>query len=97
MNDDLTWHFDIAVIDWLIVLVLLVILAVVGAVVTRQSRRAFRELTVQSGAQVSTSESWHIESAKTVLESLITTPEGLSREEITTRLAKHGPNLLSGC
>ena len=79
MNDDLTWHFDITVIGWLIALVLLVILAVVGAVVTRQSRRAFRELTVQSGAQVSTSESWHIESAQAVLESLITTPEGLSR------------------
>ena len=39
MNDDLTWHFDITVIEWLIVLVLLVILAVVGAVVTRQSRK----------------------------------------------------------
>ena len=95
MNDDLTWHyFDVAVIEWLIVLVLLVILAVVGAVVTRQSRRAFRELTVQSGAQVSTSKSWHIESAQAVLESLITTPEGLSREEITIRLARHGPNRL---
>ena len=31
MNDDLTWHFDIAVIEWLIVLAMLIILAVVGA------------------------------------------------------------------
>jgi uncharacterized protein YacL len=92
MNDNLTWHFDIAVIEWLIVLVLLVILAIVGAVVTRQSLKEFRKLTVQSDAQVSTSESWHIKSAEAVLESLITTPEGLSREEITIRLARHGLN-----
>jgi uncharacterized protein YacL len=51
MNEDPARHFDIAVIEWLIALVLLIILAVAGAVVTRQSRRAFRELTVQSSAQ----------------------------------------------
>jgi magnesium-transporting ATPase (P-type) len=94
MNDDLTWHFDIAVIEWLVVLILFVILAVVGALLTRRSKRAFRERTVRSGAQVSTSESWHAESAKAVLESLITTTQGLSREEISIRLAKYGPNLL---
>ena len=86
MNEDLARHFDIAVIEWLIALVLLIILAVAGAVVTRQSRRAFRELTVQSSAQVSKPESWHVKSTEAVLESLITTPQGLSGEEITVRL-----------
>jgi len=42
--------------------------------------------------QTSASISWHTESAKTVLESLGTTPDGLSREEAGNRLAKHGPN-----
>ena len=30
MNDDLTWRLDVAVIEWLIVLAMLVILAVVA-------------------------------------------------------------------
>lgn len=48
MNDDLMWRFDAAVIEWLIFLATLVILAIVGAVVTRQTLRAFRELGGQS-------------------------------------------------
>jgi len=94
MNDDLTWHFDIAVIEWLIVLAMLVILSVVGTVVTRHSLKAFRKLNGKSGEPVSTSESWQTESAKVALESLDTTADGLSREEVTNRLAKHGPNRL---
>ncbi len=94
MNDDLTWHFDIAVIEWLIALVMIIILAIVGAVVTRRSHKAFRKLNDQSAALDSTLESWHSESATVVQESLDTTPDGLSTEEITNRLAKHGPNQL---
>ena len=62
MNDDLTWRFDVAVIEWLIVLAMLVILAVVGAVVTRHSLKALRELNGQTGKLVTTSESWHTQS-----------------------------------
>ena len=94
MNDDLTWHFDIAVIEWLIVLTMLVILAIVGAVVTRQSLRAFRKLNGQSGESISTSESWHSQSTKAVFESLEITANGLSKTEATNRLAKYGPNRL---
>ena len=94
MNDDLTWGFDITAIEWLIVLVMLVILAVVGAVITRQSLRTFRKQNGQSAEPVSTSESWYTESVKTVLESLETSPNGLSTEEAGNRLAKHGPNRL---
>ena len=72
MYEDPARHYGIAVIEWLIALVLVIILAVAGAVVTRQSRRAFRELTVQSSAQTSKPESWHVKSAEAVLESLIT-------------------------
>lgn len=94
MNDNLTWRFDASVIEWLVVLTMLFILAVVGAVVTRRSLKAFRELNGQSGVLVSTSERWHTESAKTVFESLETTPKGLSKEEASNRLAQHGPNRL---
>jgi len=93
MNNDFVWRFDVAVIEWLVVLVTLTILVVV-VVVTRQSYRVSRKRNGQSGAPISTSETWHIESAKAVLASLVTTPDGLPSEEITNRLAKHGPNRL---
>jgi len=94
MNGDLTWGFDFAVIEWLIVLAMSVILAVVAAVVTRQSLKASKKLNDQLAAPVSTSESWHTESAKAVLELQATTSDGLSKEEVAHRLAKHGPNRL---
>ncbi len=95
MNDDLTWQFDIAPIEWLIVLVILIILAVVSAVVTRRGHyKAFRKPNGQSDTLVTTSESWHTESTKAVLASLDTTPDGLSKEEATNRLTKYGSNRL---
>ncbi len=42
----------------------------------------------------SASENWYIKSAKEVLTSLDTNPDGLSSEEITIRLAKYGLNRL---
>jgi magnesium-transporting ATPase (P-type) len=94
MNEDLVWSFDAAVIEWLFVLAMLVILAVVGAVVTRHSLRAFREQSDQPGDRSQTSGSWHSETAETVLESLKANPNGLSGEEADNRLAKSGPNRL---
>ena len=38
--------------------------------------------------------SWHCKSSKAVLESLATTPHGLSTDEATSRLTKYGPNQL---
>jgi len=94
VNEVLTWHFDIVVVEWLIVLAMLVILSVVGAVVTRKSLKTFRELNVQSDDQDLTPKSWHFKSAKNVLESLVSTPDGLSTEEVNNRLSKFGPNQL---
>lgn len=93
MDGDLTWHFDLPVFEWLIVLAMLVIFAVVGAVVTRKTLNAFRELNNQFNTQDLT-EDWHAENANTAIDSLNTTPEGLSRREATNRLAKYGPNRL---
>jgi magnesium-transporting ATPase (P-type) len=94
MNEDLAWNFDVAVIEWLIVLTMLIILAVVGAVVARQSFRAFRQLGDQASEPDSIPESWHADSEAIVLEALETTPNGLSKEYVISRLAKYGPNRL---
>ena len=94
MSSDLVWSFDLAVIEWLIVLTMLVILAVVGALVTRQTLRAFKEQVDQSDDQSIRTSSWHTESTETVLQSLETITSGLSKEEASNRLAKHGPNQL---
>jgi len=82
------------IIEWLITLTMLVTLAVAATVIIRPSFRAFKSLNGQSGTPVSTSESWHTESAKTVFESLDTTETGLSKEEASNRLVEHGPNRL---
>ena len=37
MNDELTWGFGLAVIEWLLLLAALVVLAIIGAVVKRKS------------------------------------------------------------
>lgn len=51
-------------------------------------------MSSQSGDTVTTSESWHTQSIKTVFGSLATTPDGLSKEEVADRLVKYGPNRL---
>jgi magnesium-transporting ATPase (P-type) len=94
MNGDVTWRLDATVIEWLIVFAMLIILAVVGVVVARHSLSAFRKQYSQSATLTSTAENWHAESVTTVLESLETTANGLSKEEASNRLAKHGPNRL---
>jgi len=94
MNEYLTWSFDVAVIEWLIALVILIILVVVGAVYTRRSLSSFRQQNSQSDDQVSASENWHTKTATAALQSLNTDADGLSGEEAGNRLIKHGPNRL---
>ncbi|MBL4608633.1 MAG: cation-transporting P-type ATPase [Pseudomonadales bacterium] len=61
---------------------------------TRKSFKAFRKQNGTSGEPVSTSESWQTESTEEVLSSLKATIKGLSKEEITSRLAIYGQNRL---
>ncbi len=89
MNNSLTGLFDITVIEWLIILI------VVGVVVSFLLLKAFRKSNAQSGRPVSSSESWHSESEKDVFESLQTLVDGLSKEEINNRLVKYGPNRIA--
>lgn len=94
MNDNLVWQFDVAVIEWLIVLAMLVISAVIGVVITRQAIKVYKKNKRQSDVLISASKSWHTESATAVLELLVSTPDGISGEEACSRLAKHGSNRL---
>ena len=58
MNDNLTRRLDIAVIEWLIVLAILIILAVVGAVAKRHGYyKAFRKPNGQADTLSPTLES----------------------------------------
>jgi len=95
VNEELAWHFDVVVIEWLIVLAMLVILAVAGAVITRRSRKAFKQINNQLDTSTSTSVSWHEESSEKVFELLEATSDGLPKEEASNRLVKHGPNRLA--
>ncbi|MBE9559555.1 MAG: cation-transporting P-type ATPase, partial [Proteobacteria bacterium] len=87
-------NFDITVIEWLIILVMLVILAVVGVVITRRPLKTFSKPEGQSDSPDSAPKYWYTQSTKTALEFFVTTPDGLSREEVDSRLAKYGPNRL---
>ncbi|HID48824.1 MAG TPA: HAD family hydrolase, partial [Chromatiales bacterium] len=94
MKNDLTWRFDLAVIEWLVVLAVLAILAVVGAVAARRSLAASGKRREQSGRSREASRAWHAESVASVFEFFATTPEGLSTQEASDRLARHGLNRL---
>lgn len=96
MNDDSAWIFGVMVNEWLVVLAVLAILTVVGVVVVvkRKSIKAFKKPDDHADGKASAAENWHAESVKKVQQALHTTSEGLSTEEATNRLARHGPNRL---
>ena len=90
MSSDLVWGFDLAVIEWLIVLTILVVLAVGGALLTRRTLRAFRGKVDRTDDQSITSASWHTESAEVVLESLETITSGYQKKRQVTDLLNMG-------
>ena len=95
MNEDLTWHFDVAVIEWLTFLAILAIMGAIGTAVTRKTFNAFRRrLNDQPGTANLISDSWHAKNAEEVLALLTATADGLSREDAISRLARHGANRL---
>ena len=94
MNGDLTRGDDVAVVEWMIVFAEVIMLAVISVVIIRRFSKTFKKLNSRLGEPVSISESCHSKSIKAVLESLETTPDGLSKEEVSNRLAKYGPNRL---
>ncbi len=94
MNNDLTWNFNAVGVEGWIFFAMLVVIGIVGAMVRRQTVKGSSDTTTQPRVAVAASENWHTQMAKAVLESLDTTPEGLSKVDVNNRLAKHGPNRL---
>ena len=91
VNENLAWHFDLAVIEWLIVLVMLVVLGSVGAVVTR---RTVKGVARQSSKPACDSSHWHAMDDARVFTLLDAGPDGLAKDEANLRLGKYGPNRL---
>ena len=61
---------------------------------TRWSINEPRKMNTEPKTTDSITDNCHSKNASAVMESLGTTPEGLSREEVSQRLAKYGPNQL---
>ena len=93
MNEDLAWHFDHAVIEWLVILVMLV-LSVVGAVVTRRRFRAAKGTVRQSGKPAGDSRPWYALDNARVFTLLDAGPDGLAKAQVNLRLGEHGKNRL---
>jgi magnesium-transporting ATPase (P-type) len=94
VNEDLVWHFDLAVIKWLIVLVMLVVLGFVGAVVTRRRLKAIKGVTRQSSKPAGDSTPWHALENARVFTALDAGPDGLATDKVNLRLEEYGPNRL---
>ena len=88
---DIVAIFDAAPIEWLL---LLIVLVAAVAVAMQKILKAFRKQNDQTDSPVSPSISWHAINASKAFESLQTTPDGLSGEEVNSRLAIYGPNRL---
>ena len=94
MNDELTWHFDLAVIEWLLILALLVVLGFAGALLTRKYINQ-KQKNTSSADSDSLAKNWHSETSESVFESLEASTTGLSKEQTKIRLARFGPNKLA--
>ena len=91
MNEGFISEFYAAAIVWLL---LLIVLVAAGAVATQKILKAFRMQNGKTNSPVFTSISWHAVNASKAFESLQTAPDGLSSEEVNSRLTAYGPNRL---
>ncbi len=94
MNEDLAWHFDLAVVEWLIVLVMLAVMGLVGAVVTRRTLKAVKGVARQPSKLPGDSNPWHAMDTVRVFRVLDADPDGLAKDEVNRRLGEYGPNRL---
>jgi len=94
MFNDFSLQFDLAVIDWLIIFIVLVILLVVGLLIIYRTLNHSTSHNGLSANLKSSSKNWHSKSVKTVLTLLKTSENGLSQNEIVIRHSKHGFNQL---
>ncbi len=94
MNDELTWHFNLAVIEWLLILAALVVLGFAGALLTRKYINQKQKNTSSADSDLLV-KNWHSETSESVFESLEASLTGLSKDQANSRLSKYGPNKLA--
>ena len=94
MNEELAWHFDFAVIEWLFILVVLVLLGGVGAFLTRKYKKT-KQANLQTGSSDPLAKTWHSETPESVFALIEATSIGLSKQQAQSRLAKFGLNKLA--
>ena len=94
MDEKLTWHFDLSVIEWLLVLILLVVLGYVGTTIKRRTFKSGKQVAGQSGKSADDSIPWHAQENAQVFARLDAGPEGLAADEANLRLGEYGPNRL---
>ncbi|MCP4993935.1 MAG: cation-transporting P-type ATPase [Gammaproteobacteria bacterium] len=94
MNDFLVFGVDYLFIEWLIILVVSAVLIVAGILVIRRSSRVHEKRDGEASVAAATSVGWQSEDVTKVFQILETTLDGLSKQEISNRVLKYGPNLL---
>ena len=94
MGEDLIWHFDLAVIEWLIVLFMLVVLGLVGAYVTHRTLAAVKDAKRQPLKPADVSNHWHAMNTARVFTLLDAGEGGLAKDKVNLRLDEYGPNRL---
>ncbi|HEB56757.1 MAG TPA: HAD family hydrolase, partial [Gammaproteobacteria bacterium] len=92
MNDIFIWLPDIPIIEWSLTLAVLVVLVVVSAVLKHRSFNTSRKQNTP--LDTTTSKPWHAENIDAVFELFETSHDGLSKDEVSRRLARYGKNRL---
>ena len=94
MSEDLVWHFDLAVIEWLIVHFMLIVLGLVGAYATQRRLAAVKGATRQPLKPADDSNHWHAMNHARVFALLEADEDGLAKDKVNLRLDEYGPNRL---
>lgn len=94
MSEDLVWHFDLPVIEWLIVLFMLVVLGLVGAYITHRTLAAVKDTTRQPLKPADDSNHWHAMNNARVFALLDAGEDGLVKDKVNLRLDEYGSNRL---
>jgi magnesium-transporting ATPase (P-type) len=94
VSEDLVWSFDLAVIEWLIVIFMLVVLGLLGAYLTRRKLAAVKDAIRQPLKPADDSSHWHTLKNTQVFALLDAGEDGLTQDKVNLRVGEYGPNRL---
>lgn len=94
MNTDIAFNFDLAVIEWVVLILGLVVLSIVGTVMMRRSGKAVAHSASQRQDGESEGSDWHAQAYTDTFEKLDSKQQGLAQQEAIDRLETYGPNQL---